>query len=143
MSDKLQLFSLAPHPVPLPNGRTAHLRRLTAAARLEWVEFLASSGDQCRELAKAYDAQAALLALTACDDAGARLFPGSDLAAAGAEVRAAMDEPIFALLSEEAFAINGVGDKAREDVKKKSGGTPDTSGSSDGSPSTSAPPASP
>lgn len=111
----LKLFSLAPEPAELENGNTVYLRRLSAADRIAWMDLVASSNEQGRELAVAYDLQASLLCLTLCDEHGKRLFADGDQRA----VQAAIDERTFEQLGARAFRINGMGAEARAEIEKK------------------------
>lgn len=113
-ADKLKLFSVAPLPVVLENGQTAHLRRFSAGDRLAFFDFIAKGNDRDKDLRTMCDSSAMLLALTLCDESGARLFTDDD-----APSLLSMDERIFQHLAAEALTINALGTDAQAAVKKK------------------------
>lgn len=114
-ADKLKLFSLAPHPVKLDNGQTVYLKRISAADRLDWLDYVLTVGEEQTDTRQALKTTAKLLAFTLQGEDGTRCFPSGD----ADEVLSTLDERIFAVLSKEAWEINPLSSETKAEAKKK------------------------
>lgn len=112
-NDITTMFSFKPQAVELANGQTVHLRRFSAADRLQLMAAVKTLPEE-QELERAYDIQALVLAMCICDENGNRLF-GDDLKV----VKDTISDGIFNAIAPVAFEINGLGSEAQGKIKKK------------------------
>lgn len=130
--DKLKLFSLKPEPTTLDNGQTVHLRRITGAERLAWLDAMAKTGAETT-LADALQHECQLLALTLCDEQGDRLFKDDETAT----VREHIDAVTIDRLAKEAMRLNRLGGEEDDAAAQKK--SPTTSGDTSSLPNSPAP----
>lgn len=113
---KIQMFSMKPQQVSLENGNVVYVRRLSAAERLEWFEYISeieSKSEKPNSLALSLENSLKLIALGLSDEEGNRKFTDKEMG-----LLSEIDCQTVDFLVTEIMSVNGMGGK-REDVEKK------------------------